>query len=328
MNISVAMSTYNGAGFLREQLDSIAKQTHQAYELIVCDDASQDDSVSIVEKFAASVSFPVRIHANSKNLGFIKNFEQAIDLTSGDVIALCDHDDVWLPTKLARVNIEFDNAKDVGLVFSDAEVVNEDLSATGLTLWQKVGLKKSELANLQAGNGFDSLLPGATVTGATAAFHSRYKELVLPIPDDLTIIHDAWIAALIAAVTRVVPVPECLIKYRQHSAQQVGALERKNSRDGSNFISATSEALRRENPYRQTLATAVALRKRLLEHQDKFDSAKVMPSLEARIAHLQLRSELTNNKSHRPSRVVRELLTGRYHRYSKGFRSAAKDLLE
>jgi len=327
MNISVAMSTYNGARFLREQLDSIAAQTHQPYELVVCDDSSEDDSVAILENFAGSVSFPVHIHVNAANIGFLRNFDQAIRKTSGEIIALCDHDDVWLPTKLSRFNETFQAAPEAGLIFSDAEVVNEDLSATGLTLWQKLGIKKSELIDLDRGQGFDSLLSGATVTGATAAFHSRYKDLVLPIPDDLPVIHDAWIAALIAAVGRVIPLPECLIKYRQHSDQQVGALKRKSVPRDQDVIAGAREALRRENPYDDTLAIAAAIRERLLKRGQAFDSTRVMPALEARITHLRIRSDLANDRSRRPGRVVRELLTGRYHRYSKGLRSAAKDLL-
>src|SRR5882762_9087557 len=100
MKISIAMCTYNGARYLREQLDSIAAQTRPPSELIVCDDNSLDETREIVAGFAASAPFPVRLGVNEQNLGSIRNFERAIKLCEGDLIALSDQDDVWLPEKL------------------------------------------------------------------------------------------------------------------------------------------------------------------------------------------------------------------------------------
>ncbi len=135
MKISVAMCTYNGARYLREQLQSIAAQAEAPHELIVVDDGSNDESINIVATFADSVPFPVDVHVNAANLGSTKSFERVISLCSGDVIALCDQDDVWRPIKLARFAAEFARAPEVGLVFSDAEVVEQDLSPSGYSLW-------------------------------------------------------------------------------------------------------------------------------------------------------------------------------------------------
>ena len=87
------MGTYNGGPYLREQLDSIAAQTHLPDELVVCDDDSTDRTVAILEDFAATAPFPVRVYVNPKNLGTAKNFERAIGLATGEVIALADQDD-------------------------------------------------------------------------------------------------------------------------------------------------------------------------------------------------------------------------------------------
>ncbi|MGH9872607.1 MAG: glycosyltransferase family 2 protein [Pyrinomonadaceae bacterium] len=322
MKISVAMCTYNGARYLREQLESIAVQTHPPHELIVVDDGSNDESVTIVESFAESVPFPVDVHVNAANLGSTKSFERAISSCAGDLIALCDQDDVWLADKLARFAVEFARAPEVGLVFSDAEVVDEDLSPAGYTLWEKLKFGREERERLQHGKGFDSLLQGATVTGATAAFRTCFNSLVLPIPAELPLIHDAWIAVLVAAVSRVLPIPERLVKYRRHASQQVGALERQGPSSGS-----VHQALERENPYAEMLAIARAVLGRLRERQAQFDSSNVLAGLEAKIAHVSARSGLPNGRLPRAPVVFRELVTGRYHRYSSGFSSAAKDLL-
>lgn len=324
MKISVAMSTYNGGRYLREQLESIAAQTRLPDELIICDDASHDETVSIIKVFAAASPFPVDLQINSTNVGSTKSFEKAIILCAGEVIALCDQDDVWLPGKLARFDAEFARAPEVGLVFSDAEVVDEDLKPVGHSLWEKLNFGPRERERLRHGKGFDSLLQGATVTGATAAFRTRFRPLLLLFPADLPLIHDAWIALLIAAVAEVVPLPERLVKYRQHTTQQVGALKRQGPNPD---VDTVHEALRRENPYAEMLAIASAVQHRLVEHQEEFDSREAIAALDARIIHLAARADLPGGKLTRLPRVLRELVSGRYHRYSRGCSSAVKDLV-
>ena len=96
LHISVAMCTYNGGKYLREQLISIAKQARLPDELIVCDDVSNDATLQILNEFQKMAPFPIRIHRNGVRLGVTKNFEQAIALCNGDIIALSDQDDVWM----------------------------------------------------------------------------------------------------------------------------------------------------------------------------------------------------------------------------------------
>src|SRR3712207_5989304 len=100
MSLSVALCTYDGARYLPEQLESLARQRRLPDELVVCDDGSADDTVDVVRRFADRAPFAVRLSLNPQNLGFVKNFEQAIRLCRGDLIALADQDDVWHPQKL------------------------------------------------------------------------------------------------------------------------------------------------------------------------------------------------------------------------------------
>ena len=97
---SVAMCTYNGARFVAEQLESVAAQTRPPSELVVCDDRSTDGTARLVEQFAARAPFPVRLFVNERNLGSTANFGRAVTLAEGDLVALCDQDDVWRPEKL------------------------------------------------------------------------------------------------------------------------------------------------------------------------------------------------------------------------------------
>lgn len=99
MKISVAIPTYNGGKFLREQLDSIYHQTRVPDEVVVVDDCSKDNTVIILKEYADK--YGLKYYQNESNLGYNKNFEKAIRLCTGDIIALCDQDDYWFPTKIA-----------------------------------------------------------------------------------------------------------------------------------------------------------------------------------------------------------------------------------
>jgi glycosyltransferase involved in cell wall biosynthesis len=100
--VSVVMCTYNGARFLAEQIDSVLQQTYPIYELLVFDDGSTDSTLEILEFY--EYRYPVvRVHRNPKRLGFNGNFEQALRAATGDVVAICDQDDVWVWTKIEKL---------------------------------------------------------------------------------------------------------------------------------------------------------------------------------------------------------------------------------
>jgi glycosyltransferase involved in cell wall biosynthesis len=217
--ISVAMCTFNGELFLPQQLASIAKQTRLPDELVVCDDGSTDRTVELIRNFAASATYPVRIFENPKNLGFIANFERAIQLCTGDLIALCDQDDSWYPIRLEHSEQEFAAHPEVGLVFSDADIIDDQDQLTGTRLWQNFGFEGERKQRLLAGD-YTVLAKNRFVTGATVMFRSRLRENCLPIGSGW--LHDEWIAATVAAVADVMPIASPLIRYRQHASQQVG----------------------------------------------------------------------------------------------------------
>src|SRR5215210_7844615 len=106
---SVALCTYNGARFLREQLQSIAEQQTPPFELVLSDDASSDDTFAIAREFARSAAFPVELHRNPTRIGTVANFDQTISRCRGEVIFLCDQDDVWRPDKIGRMLPRFDD---------------------------------------------------------------------------------------------------------------------------------------------------------------------------------------------------------------------------
>src|SRR6478672_9070821 len=138
MTVSVALCTFNGAAHLPDQLGSIAAQRRLPDELVVRDDASSDGTCGVIRAFAARVPFPVRFEVNAHRLGSTRNFDRAIAACSGEIIALCDQDDIWRDDKLRLLERRFQDDS-IGLVFSDADIVDAALIPAGERLWPSVG---------------------------------------------------------------------------------------------------------------------------------------------------------------------------------------------
>lgn len=102
MRVSVAMCTYNGGDYIRRQMDSIFAQTRLPDEIIICDDISKDDTVSILKEYEGR-GIDLQIIQNPENLGFARNFRKCISLCTGDIIFLCDQDDIWEPEKTRQL---------------------------------------------------------------------------------------------------------------------------------------------------------------------------------------------------------------------------------
>jgi hypothetical protein len=223
MQISIAMCTYNGEGHLQAQLDSIRTQTRAPFELVLCDDGSTDATPSLVEQFAMTVPFPVRLLRNPVNLGSTKNFEQAIQLCRGEVICLCDQDDLWQPDKLARMAAVLEQRPQAAGVFSNAFLIDDDGNRMPGDLWQRFGFTPARQRRFYGEQAPVQLVKSATVTGATLLFRSSWRETLLPISP--LWVHDGWIALLLASMGELHALPVCTMSYRLHGAQQVGATQ-------------------------------------------------------------------------------------------------------
>src|SRR6476660_4138279 len=169
MRISIAMCTYNGVRFLDEQLASLASQYRKPDELVVCDDCSTDATIATLERFADRAPFPVHIHKNTVRLGSTKNFERAISLCQGDIISLCDQDDIWDEQKLGLSEECFLKNPHVQLVFTDAQVVDETASPLGYNLWSTLKFDPPIQRRMKSTGAFAILSEKQIVTGATMA---------------------------------------------------------------------------------------------------------------------------------------------------------------
>jgi glycosyltransferase involved in cell wall biosynthesis len=314
--ISIALATYNGARYLPALLDSIVAQNHGSYELIACDDASEDETVAILESFATRSPFSVRILRNSTRLGVTGNFSRAIAACSGEYIALADQDDIWRPGKLGSLSRAL--VAQGGLAaFSDASVVDVNLEPLGYSMWQRVRFTPREQERVDRGDGFAVLLKHRVVTGATLVFKADLRESVLPIPDGWP--HDAWLALVAAASDGLVAVNEPLIAYRQHADNLVGGIRKPFWSEVRNALSLDRTAW-----YRDEISLWRSLYERLVELPTR---ATVRAALMEKIAHLETRASLPAARWQRLPGVFGELITGRYDRHARNWGSAAIDLL-
>lgn len=232
MNISIAMGTYNGGKYIQEQLDSFAKQVSLPYELVVCDDASTDDTVDIIRNFAATAGFSVHIHQNEKNLGFSNNFLKCASLCIGDWIAFSDQDDVWFPQKLSRVGqlIEADQLKNLVLVCHSADLVDENLTLTGRRI---PDFPRDQVIGKNGHYGF-LCIAGFTTT-FKAKMLSEIDSSLRPrdyfAPEDKWQSHDKWIAMLANASGDVAYISDSLALYRRHSSALSGSYNDQSATD-------------------------------------------------------------------------------------------------
>lgn len=319
MRISVALCTYNGSRFLEEQLESLAHQSLVPYELVVCDDGSTDDSLEKVHAFAGRARFRVTVFGSTERLGPAANFDRAIRSCGGDLIALCDQDDVWDSAKLETAGRMLEADPALGAVFSDAEVVDEELRSLGHTMWEHGGFVAAERRAVEQGAALAVLLKHYVVTGAALAFRADLRPALLPIPPGWY--HDAWIAIVAAAVSRVVAIPRALMRYRQHGANVIGGRF-------EGYLPQTAAGLRlgRDAYYRQEVVRFEQLYDRLLQLRPDMVRPGALELVRAKLDHLQRRAGLPRNRLLRIPGVL-QLLAGRgYARFAKDWRSVAMDL--
>ena len=217
--ISVALCTHNGGRFIEQQLRSILAQSRRPDEVILSDDASSDDTVAIARAVLEAGGVAFRVLENAPALGVTANFEQAVLATSGELIALSDQDDVWMPDRLATMAREFDRPG-LLLLFTDATLVDESGVPLPHSLFDSLELRPATLAAIRSGDAFGTLLRRNVVTGATVLF--RRELLDTAVPFERGWLHDEWLAILAAAREGIDWNAGRLIDYRQHGSNQVG----------------------------------------------------------------------------------------------------------
>lgn len=200
--ISVAMATYNGEKYIKEQIESILANLSTEDELIVSDDGSTDSTLNIVKSFSDE---RIRIVEGPK-CGVKKNFENAIIEASGKYIFLCDQDDIWTDNKVDTVLNTFEEKKCL-VVVHDCSIVDDEGNIICDSFFS---FKKS-------GRGFVKNVITNTYIGCCMAFDSSLKDKFLPIPQDIEM-HDQWIGLIGDLNGENCFIPDKLISYRRHES--------------------------------------------------------------------------------------------------------------
>lgn len=324
--ISIAMPTYNGERFLREQLDSFARQERLPDELVVSDDASTDRTVDIVREFAAEAPFPVRIFVNEKRLGINGNFGRAIEESAGDIIFLSDSDDTWYPQKIRLMGRTLEEMPQAGIAICNSDQADEQLRPLGTTTWASVDRffpSQRLLSGLAKGKTYWSRMPAQ---GCCLAFRGKLKELILPLPESVRykwFSYDRFIAQVIfcSGAGGAALLPEPLQAYRRHSGQASHLPPRPPLFRRLIRRARYRLARRHDGPYRLPF---------LLQRIESESAARlcINPAMRrAAICHWRARVNMPASFAGRLPVVLRELISLRYHRLSGDTFSAAKDLL-
>lgn len=316
MRISVAMCTYNGGRYLREQLESIANQVRRPCELVVCDDHSTDDTIAILKQFQAEAPFPVLVIQNPLRLGSTRNFDQAIGLCRGEFIALCDQDDHWLPQKLGRLSDELTENPFLGGVFSDANLIGGNGRPTGMRLFARHKFTAAKQRNFLACPP-STLLKHDVITGATLMFRASIRRYCSPIPASW--VHDGWLAWMIALHSKLNLIPEPLIEYRIHAGQQLGV--------GGSAVNAESAGMRTETR-RQHYARVAHQFEDLLDRvfaEGWNEHDALIAKIREKIAFLKRQSTLSQSLGVRVLQMAGQLPS--YAHYARGLGSLRTDFL-
>lgn len=179
MKISVCVATYNGKKYLLRQLASILPQLEENDEIIIVDDASQDNTISILSTIADA---RIRLIRNSSNLGVIRSFENSIRHATGDLIFLCDQDDIWFEDKVKRVVSAF-GEEDIDILVHDGIIIDNNYKVLYKSITEKrINWGHGVLRNIFQNN----------YHGCFMAFRSKVAHSVLPIPSNIDM-HDMWI---------------------------------------------------------------------------------------------------------------------------------------
>lgn len=229
MKLSVALCTYNGERFLKEQLDSILNQTVSVHEIVVCDDCSTDKTKALLENYKLNYPSIFQLHFNKTNLRSNKNFEQAISLCTGDFIFLSDQDDIWRSDKVEKIMQTFNENPTAKGVFTNANFIGENGESihNSISLWESVSFFEEHIKN--ASDLKKSLIYIANfLTGATLCIKKEVLEYCIPFQTISNFIHDEWLAFALCNKNSLVFNSEKLISYRLHSSQQLGVSKIKN----------------------------------------------------------------------------------------------------
>lgn len=319
-NISVALCTFNGEKYIKEQLESIISQTLKPSQIVVCDDQSSDNTIKIIQEVATSYSFFIDVYINEKRLGVTKNFAKAISLCQENYIATSDQDDVWKNNKL-QLQYDFFERKEnsnMQVVFTDLELVDEQLKPLQKTMWEWLHFIGSRRKKWFKGNQLQVMMQtGNVVTGASLMMKKAFANrslYFLDLPFRLKLF-DEILAFLAIKENGLGQIEIPTVLYRQHGKQVLGTAN--FTGDKTRTIQTASATIHNTQQTKDLI--------HILEHNDSKKQELEMLGFNAvqiryyqhLSKHIQKRINLPSNRIMRVTIILNELIHGRYRNYSK-----------
>lgn len=198
---SVVLATYQGEEFIGEQLDSILAQIGPNDEIVISDDASTDETLGIVRRRNDP---RILIIVNNERVGYVMNFQRALDRARGQYIFFSDQDDIWLPGKMAAMHTALGL---VGFAASDAVVVNDSLEPMHESFFALRGATRFTWC---------AIFLKPCIIGATMCCRRDYLKSLLPLPAGIP--HDFWLSLNAAWDHQLKAILVPMILYRRHLA--------------------------------------------------------------------------------------------------------------
>lgn len=255
--ITVLMATYQGARYIREQLDSILAQTAADIQVLIADDHSTDGTNQIIKEYEAQYSNRITcLRYDTPSGGAAANFGQLLRQVSSGYVMLSDQDDIWLLHKAERLlekmkslEVEFGKATPI-LVHSDMKVADEHGNSVYSSFFQYQHI-------IPARNRLNQLLVENNVTGAATMVNEAMLPYLQDIPADC-FMHDWWMALVACCVGKIGWVEEPLYLYRQHGTNSLGAKTQMEQ-----YVSRISRKEQVRENYRKMFRQAEQLQKQL-----------------------------------------------------------------
>ena len=255
--VDILLATYNGEKYIREQIDSILNQTYKEFRLLISDDGSTDGTRDILNEYKAKDD-RFEIFRQEENLGVVKNFEFLLKKVDAKYYMFSDQDDIWKDDKIEKSFKK--NEEGFDLVYSDLEVVDENLNVTYESYWKLKGIYKK----IKKYNNFESLYLNNFITGCTVISKKELIDTFMPLPNiSKFVLHDYWISLIISQNGKIAYIEEPLIKYRQHKNNKVGSKKKSDELKSIDEIRSLFIQVKKEHF------------KVFIENEDKFKSEKI-----------------------------------------------------
>ena len=215
--VDILMATYNGEKYLKEQIESIINQSYDNWTLLIRDDKSKDNTVSIIEEYERKDSRIKLLRDKKANLGFVKNFEELLNNSQKEFIMFSDQDDYWEKDKIKNyIEILKKNEsllKKPLLIHSNSFVCDKDLKIIKQKFINSVVAREKDT---------NSYFFSYIVQGSTVMINKRMKEISIPFLKAVTL-HDRYFHLLAEFFGNRIFIDKTHTKYRQHADNKIGA---------------------------------------------------------------------------------------------------------